>query len=829
MRQKKKEIIFIICIIILLFSVFIYQKLVWDRSMGKSEERAIQLAETAEVGLYSELLDRLEAKQEDIHKTEYQTIKSRLIKLTGANNTVQYSYLYTVEGDRIFLIADSEPDTSASYLLPGSEFPARDQDKRVLEHGEAVIAEKSIVGAENRISVLIPVVEPQNGKVIAVFGMDYRAADWFSYANGRSIESGINGLFLVIFLLMGHFIYLKQKEIRADRNTLKEVNQKLYEKEQIFHALFEQAPYGISFGNYKSDIVDSNRMFHRIVGRTREELLDLSWMDISHPEDVGKDMSLFEEFKRGENDGYQLEKRYTRPDGSVIWVNMNLARIMLDTNDAISHVCIFEDITERKRAEAGLKESERNLSMLLSNLPGMAYRCNYDRDWTMQFVSEGCYELTGYPPESLIHNKEITFNDLISEDYREFLWEKWTEVLHNHGVFKEEYAIVTASQEVKWVYEQGQGVYNEKGEVEAIEGLIIDISKQRKREDEILFLTYHDVLTGLYNRRYYEEAKRQLDKSENYPLSVIVGDINGLKLINSAMGHQEGDILIQKVAKILVLCCRPGDILARTGGDEFSILMPNTTYEEADRIVHLIGRTCEEQREKSVEEAYHASISVGCATKTEKEADLASIIKAAEESMYRHKLLQSKSLHSSLINTMKTSLFEKSQETEAHARRLIYLSRSVGEILKLTEEQLNELELLSTLHDIGKIGISDSILNKPGMLSEEEWSEMRRHPEMGYRIAMSTPELAPIADYILNHHERWDGKGYPYGKKGEEIPLLSRIIAIADSYDAMTSDRPYRKAISKEEAIEEIRRNAGSQFDPCLCEIFIKQVLDVWD
>ena len=441
--------------------------------------------------------------------------------------------------------------------------------------------------------------------------------DWLHYAKTHVIGIGINGLMLLLFFVMGYILYLKQMELKLERNKLKEINDKLYEKEKIFHALFEQAPFGISFGNYQSDIVDANQSFLRIIDRTKEEMKHLNWIEITHPDDVKKDMDLFEQFKKGEINKYSLTKRYIRRDGSDVWLRMSLAPINLGNNDIISHVCMFEDITERIQTEINLKESERSMSMLLSNLPGMAYRCKYDRDWTMQFISEGCYELTGYPPESLIHSKDITFNDLINPDFRELLWDKWTEVLQNHAVFREEYAIITADDEVKWVFEQGRGVYNEKGEVEAIEGLIIDISKQRKREDEILFLTYHDVLSGLYNRRYYEEAKLKLDTKENYPLSVIVGDINGLKLINSAMGHQEGDVLIQKVASVLAQCQRPGDVLARTGGDEFSILMPNTTYEEADRVVHIIGRICDEQREKSHEEAYHVSISVGCATKEE--------------------------------------------------------------------------------------------------------------------------------------------------------------------------------------------------------------------
>jgi len=306
-----------------------------------------------------------------------------------------------------------------------------------------------------------------------------------------------------------------------------------------------------------------------------------------------------------------------------------------------------------------------------------------------------------------------------------------------------------------------------------------------------------------------------------YPLSVIIGDINGLKLFNDALGHAEGDRLIVTMGEILINCCREEDVIARTGGDEFSILLPRTKKEEANKIIREIGSICEKYRLKIMSEAYHISISLGCATKTSKEETFNSIIKDAEDSMYRHKLLQSKSLHSSIISSMKSTLFAKSQQTEEHAQRLITLSNIIGQKMDLTDAQLNELELLSTLHDIGKIGINDNILNKPGKLTEDEWVDMKKHPEIGYRIAMTTPELVPIADYILSHHEHWDGSGYPQGSKREEIPLLSRIIAVADAYDAMTSDRPYRRAMTKNAAIEEIKKNAGTQFDPYIAELFL--------
>lgn len=196
-------------------------------------------------------------------------------------------------------------------------------------------------------------------------------------------------------------------------------------------------------------------------------------------------------------------------------------------------------------------------------------------------------------------------------------------------------------------------------------------------------------------------------------------------------------------------------------------------------------------------------------------------VKEAEENMHNRKLLNRKSSRSTIISSIMGTVYIRSQETEEHAKRLVDLSVRVGRKLNISQKDMDNLELFAMLHDIGKIGIDNSILNKPGKLSKNEWEIMKKHSEIGYRIAMSSPELEPIAEYILAHHERWDGNGYPQGLKGEEIPLLSRILAVVDSYDAMTEDRVYRKAMTHQAAIEEIKKNAGTQFDPNIAQIFI--------
>lgn len=367
--------------------------------------------------------------------------------------------------------------------------------------------------------------------------------------------------------------------------------------------------------------------------------------------------------------------------------------------------------------------------------------------------------------------------------------------------------------------------YDQDGANLGLIGISRDITERKQNEAEILYLSQHDVLTGLHNRSYYEAQRKRLDHPDYLPLSLVIGDINGLKLINDAFGHGEGDKLLISIAKIMADCARPQDVLVRTGGDEFVMLLPQTSYREAGTLVETIKKACEAGY-KLDNELIITSISLGFATKRNEHESLEKVFKLAEESMYRKKLLEYKSFHSAVLNSIKTTLFEKSNETEAHAERMADLAKQLGRILGLDQEELVSLELVATLHDIGKISIDSKLLKKNSPLTEAEWAEIKKHPEVGYRIAQTVPELRKIAEYILCHHERWDGNGYPQGLKGEEIPLLARILAIVDAYDAMTQDRSYRKAMAEPEAITELQRHAGSQFDPALVAVFITEVIE---
>lgn len=349
-----------------------------------------------------------------------------------------------------------------------------------------------------------------------------------------------------------------------------------------------------------------------------------------------------------------------------------------------------------------------------------------------------------------------------------------------------------------------------------------DVSHEKEQQKQILYLSYHDPLTGLHNRRFLEEQMRLMDNSDHLPLAVIMGDVNGLKITNDVFGHSTGDLLLQRVANVFSSIFRKGDIIARWGGDEFLIILPHTVQETAEKKIEQARRAFEEYDGESLQ----ISVSLGCATKIAPEQSLELILRQAEERMYHQKLLEGFSYRNTIINTLLATLHEKSMETEEHTERLKIYCQAMGKKLNLNSKELNELALLTVLHDIGKVGVPQHILHKPGTLTPLEWEEMKRHSEMGYRIAQSTPELSVVAKLILSHHERWDGMGYPQNLKGEEIPILCRILAVADSYDAMTNDRVYRKALTMEKAIAELKQNSGAQFDPKVVSLFLNEILN---
>ena len=345
-----------------------------------------------------------------------------------------------------------------------------------------------------------------------------------------------------------------------------------------------------------------------------------------------------------------------------------------------------------------------------------------------------------------------------------------------------------------------------------------DITSEKQEQEYILKLTYKDQLTGLYNRRYYEEQIEKLSGSEFLPLAIMMVDVNGLKLTNDAFGHHIGDELLKKVAKNLISCDSKGGFACRVGGDEFLMVFPNTDENEAEYLVDKLYELVSAERLENIV----ISISAGCQVRTDVSQSIRDTLIKAENHMLRKKIVESQSMRNQTVNIIMQTLNEKNEREKRHSVEVAKWSKEIGVAMGLSVQKVKEIELAGLLHDIGKIAIKEDILNKPGKLTEEEYDEIKRHPESGYHILKSVDEYSSLAQCVLEHHERFDGKGYPKGIKGSQISLIARIIAVADAFEAMIAQRPYRKSLTEEMAIEEIKKNANTQFDPEVVTAFLK-------
>ena len=340
-------------------------------------------------------------------------------------------------------------------------------------------------------------------------------------------------------------------------------------------------------------------------------------------------------------------------------------------------------------------------------------------------------------------------------------------------------------------------------------------------QQQIEYLSYHDQLTKLHNRRAFEEELKRIDREESLPLCLIMADVNGLKLINDSFGHRDGDMLLTKFAKVLTATAPKEEMVFRIGGDEFVVLLPQCTRKEADELVETIKNNCSLETVNAVK----LSVSLGWDIKEHTNESINMVLKTAEDYMYKKKLFEGPSMRGKTISLIISTLHEKNKREAQHSQRVEEFCEKFAIALHMPEHKVKEIKNTGLLHDIGKIAISENLLNKPGKLTYEEFEEVKRHPEIGYRILCSSNEMTEIADHVLSHHERWDGQGYPRGLAGELIPLQSRMIAIADSFDAMTSIRSYRNPVSDEDAAKELLKNAGTQFDADLVECFVHEVL----
>ena len=482
---------------------------------------------------------------------------------------------------------------------------------------------------------------------------------------------------------------------------------------------------------------------------------------------------------------------------------------------------IFSDVTLRKILENKLAQEKKLLETTLISIGDGVI--STDKEGKIVFLNRVAELLTGWQQKDA-EGKNIEEVFYIINEYTRKRSDNIVEkVIKTRKILElANHTILISKDGIERPIEDSAApIVQENGDIVGAVLVFRDFSYKKMKQEEIQYISYHDGLTNLYNRRYFEESLKKYDNKEFLPLSLIMADVNGLKLTNDAFGHRIGDQILKRVADILKNECRENDIVARVGGDEFMILLKNTGREDAEKLIKRISNKISNENVENI----ILSASLGFDTKYKQIEDINQVYKKAEDEMYRKKLSESFSMRNRTIKLIINTLYEKNEMEKLHSQRVSKLSEMLASEMNFSSEEISQIRIAGLMHDIGKIGIQDSILNMKKELSKDEWQEIKRHSEIGYRILSAVSEFNEIANIVLEHHERIDGKGYPKGLKDDEILVQAKIIAITDAYDAMTSDRSYRKATSEENAIKEIKKGAGSQFDEKIAKVFVEKVL----
>jgi PAS domain S-box-containing protein/diguanylate cyclase (GGDEF)-like protein len=605
-----------------------------------------------------------------------------------------------------------------------------------------------------------------------------------------------------------------------DLTARKEAEEALLRSSERFRVAFDNAPIGVALLTPDGRWFHVNRALCELLGYSAEELYDLTFADLTHPDDLAANLERSRQQLEGGEWERRIEKRYIRADGEVIWVALSNEVVRDDDGEALYFVAQIEDITQRRHTEKALQEAEERFRRAFDDAPiGMALVAP---DGRFLRVNRALCEVTGYGEPDLLERtfQQITHPDDLDHDV-DLAQRLLAGELPRYQIEKR---YLRRDGTIVWVMLSVSLVRDEDGDPLYFVSEIEDIGDRKRAEQELQRLAKYDALTGLGNRRKLTfDLERTLASGDGLgPRLLIIFDLNGFKHYNDTFGHPAGDALLGRLAAKLADAARPHGEAYRLGGDEFCVL----AVPPADEVEGFLSSAAAALQEKG--DGFSISSSFGVAFLPEEAANPSSALSLADQRLYaqKHEFHAGRGEpHEVLLR----AICEREPSLRDHIDEVTELSVAVGARLGVSGEGLEELRLAAELHDVGKLAIPDAVLLKRGPLSDEEWILMRQHTLIGQRILAAAPALGSIGEIVRATHERWDGKGYPDGLIEKEIPVAARIIAVCDAYVAMTSDRPYRLAMSPMLALAELRNHAGGQFDPEVVRVFCSEVAQIHD
>ncbi|MDQ2800067.1 MAG: PAS domain S-box protein [Armatimonadota bacterium] len=644
------------------------------------------------------------------------------------------------------------------------------------------------------------------------------------HKNGRHVDVNITKIPIVV---VGQIVGVYG--IAKDITVRKQAEAALRESEAQYRALFDSSLDAVLLTSMDGQIYTANPAACRLFGLTEAEFRQRGREGIVDPSDPRLPRLLDERVRTGAARG---ELRLRRGDGTLFEGEVS-SGIFTDRQGQTRTSMILRDITERKAAEDALRETEAWMRAVAEASPVPMTITRWE-DSKVIYANHHAYGLFGIAPgEDIIGRRTLEFYAVPSE--REALRRALTE---NDYVPSWDCQLRRADGTLFWTSGAFQRLVY-RGE-EAIFSVYQDVTARKHLLDEARAEAEQDSLTGLLNHRaFHRRLEDDADRARQTgtSLAIAVLDLDNFKFFNDAYGHGVGDEVLRQVAEVLRTICRAGDSLARFGGDEFALLMPDagpdTGAAVTARLTSALGDIS--YRPPGSSSAIPIGLSVGVALFPAEAPTRLAVMQIADERLLRAKtgaandaeaqqvrVAMRQSIQGfSMLDALVSAVDNKDRYTRRHSEDVIAHSLAIARRLGLDEATQHTAAVAALLHDVGKIGVPDHILRKPGNLTEEEFEAVKMHPSIGAVIVAAVPGLEGTLDAVRHHHERWDGGGYPFGLRGEETPLLARLMAVADAYSAMTTDRPYRKGMEPMEAQRLLTQGAGTQWDPRCVQVFL--------